>query len=327
MGADRIIVAENALGNFKLPLQEILNCISNGVTNATSDYPLGNVPWPTQDSVPIFSFLPISLEQLCSSTRTELHGMGYYVGSGNPYNNPDSHPGVDFFAPAGSNVYSIADNGLVVGIGVEGFDTRSASRWGSASVDEGTGFSVIVRYGHLYVLYGHLLEINETIFVDKQVNKGDILGSLGTFPDSEPHLHLEVRSYGASVTSGALVQDSQGDDNDYGILKLGPEQALNVYDCIQFFDENTQIIQRDNVNDSPLAVIGLGVVITDQDTVSFGTPTVSLTCSLSQPLTLTYRTDVGNVGEVVSLNGNTYRGFVLLAQSVIDPFDPADATA
>jgi hypothetical protein len=225
-----------------LTTAQIEQCINNNLPNASGDYVLpviGEVPWELYDNslppgriLPQFIRLPMSLQSLCSSTRAEIHGLGYYVGSGNPYSNPASHPGIDIFSPVGGDTYSIADSGLIVGIGVEGMNTRSAGNWGATTIQEGIGYSVIVRYGHLYVLYGHLLQVDQRIYAGKKVMRGDRLGEIGTFTGAEPHLHLEVRSFGASIptTGTILVRDANNANNHYGILANGGSQALNIYD-------------------------------------------------------------------------------------------------
>jgi hypothetical protein len=141
---NRIIIPNSGTGFFNLTTAQIEQCINNNLPNASGDYVLpviSEVPWELYDNslppgriLPQFIRLPMSLQSLCSSTRAEIHGLGYYVGSGNPYSNPASHPGIDIFSPVGGDTYSIADNGLIVGIGVEGMNTRSAGNWGATTI-------------------------------------------------------------------------------------------------------------------------------------------------------------------------------------------------
>lgn len=319
---DRIILpAETSeLAMLKASLGQIIACISNGVSNATGDYPLGDVPWPAQGSpLPQFTRFPMSVQQICQGTPAEMHSLGV-PDDESKYGLPGLHNGTDFFAPSGSDVYAIENNGLVVGIGVEGKNTRSAGNWGATEIQEGTGYSVIIRYGHLYILYGHLLAVDSRIYVGKRVDIGTRIGEIGTFTGSDPHLHLEIRSFGESVGADKLVLDTSGMNNSYGILKLGGLQALDTYDVMQFFATTSSVAEIDTVDPSTqtLSVTGLGLSIVDGNSISFtATPVNTLSCTL--PFTRLYRTQgTSQIG--------SYRGFVLTSQSVLPPTDPNTVT-
>jgi hypothetical protein len=349
-GADRIIVAGNALGNFQLPLQEILNCISNGVTNATSDYPLGNVPWPqtstvTDSALAMFTHFPMSLTQICQGgiQAFPLYGVGCDTGA-TYAGAPGEHSGLDIFAPSGSNVYSMADNGLIVGIGIGAtngsYQQRSAAYWGAAAVTETVGYSVIVRYKHLFILYGHLRALNSEIYVGKQINAGALLGQVGTAinPGAVSHTHLEVRSFGADIPTTdpitglplqTLVRDTSGGYNDSGILANGGQPAVNIYETAQFFAATVIALDSDS-GSTTVNVTGLGKVIVDDDKVQFDTTTPPSPCGM--PLSngrpeLTYCS--GAVGsDVQEVSG--YRGFKLgqgsLNNSVAPDVAPTQVT-
>jgi len=157
------------------------------ITNRTADFAgrfdsavqSGNIP--TWQMPPRFTFYPLSVAQTCDPSlppnNHNIDGLGIPDDRPDLYGTPPYHPGTDFYAPINSRVYSIAPKGLVVGIGVGNPDglilgVDSAWYWGSAILDDQRGYSVIVRYGHLYVLYGHLHSIEDTIFVGAPLMPG-----------------------------------------------------------------------------------------------------------------------------------------------------------
>lgn len=205
---------------------------------------------------PTFNFLPISLEDFCASTTTQIRGLGVKYSNPATPDDPNSvgtyglfgHEGADFFGlpptvrtdlTSGTNVYSIASTiGVVVGIGREweGTDSRllvnTVSYWGATDVSEGTGYSVIVRYGHLYVLYGHLITIEQNIFVGAPIQPQQQIGVLGT--EADTHLHLEIRSYGDQLNSSqqlAPVGAWLGFVRNYDGIQF-PNRPPNAYDAI-----------------------------------------------------------------------------------------------
>lgn len=225
------------------------------------------------------------------------------------------HPGLDFFgyppaqnANSRSSVFSIADSGVVAGIGLQNRTEQSSERWGATGISGSGGYSVIVRYGHLYVLYGHLLELDRSIYVGRLVNKGTRLGSIGTAIDEDgnvslPHIHIEVRSFGQTIRRDSLVvQDGRTRGNDYGLLRIGGRQADSFYDIAQFFVYSPSA----NIQDkgSGIGTISpFGVSIQNQTPVTFGP-----TCVIQ------YLTDPTTKAQNATLNGTpvpTLRAFKL----------------
>ncbi len=348
---DRIEVAPAALGNFQLPLEDILRIISNGVANGSYTLPqLVNVPWPqtgtvTDSELAMLTHFPMSLTQVCQGgiQSFPLYGVGCDTGA--IYDGaPGEHAGLDVFAPSGSNVYSMADNGLIVGIGIGptngSYQQRSAAYWGAAAVTETIGYSVIVRQKHLFVLYGHLRALDSAIYVGKQINAGTLLGQVGTAtnPGAVPHTHIEVRSFGADIPTTdpntgsplqTLVRDTSGGYNDYGILANGGQPAVNIYEPAQFFAATVVALVSDSAS-TTINVTGLGKAIVDDDKVQFDTTTLPSPCGM--PLSngkpeLTYCS--GAVGsDVQQVSG--YRGFKLgqgsLDNSVAPDVAPTQVT-
>ena len=132
-----------------------------------------------------------------------------------------AHPGIDYFAPAGTEVRAVT-SGEVIGIYVpskvdyshvygdgrtsdfnEGnvFDprnpaanTRKVFSDGWLTEDSDRAY-VIVRSGNAYFLYSHLDP--DSIQVGTHVMKGQAIGAVGTdvIPGND-HLHFEVRTHG-----------------------------------------------------------------------------------------------------------------------------------
>ncbi|MCC5644125.1 M23 family metallopeptidase [Nostoc sp. CHAB 5824] len=102
------------------------------------------------------------------------------------------HSGVDLLAPVGTDVLAIAPGTVAF------------------ANDQGSyGKLVIINHsGGLQSRYAQLESIKVT--VGQQVNKGDLLGTVGTSgqpTSSQPHLHFEVRS---SSSLGWVAQDPKG---------------------------------------------------------------------------------------------------------------------
>lgn len=249
------------------------DCDTDGLRVA-HEYDIPNIPW---DSFNGFSSLPISVADICAAQRQEIHALGFpepqeiYPERSPAFYPRDLHGGVDFFMPttAGSgNVVSVGD-GIVVGIGVGyvGQVTKfpiseSHHVWGAYETNEATGpdvedepdepgeygYAVIVRYGHLYVLYGHILYLSDDIWVGSHVRPGQFMGVLGT--SGERHLHIEVHNF-------QEYREQLGYDllDETGILPYGgdfrSEGAPFVYDFLQLLNDQaiSSTVATDNLNE------------------------------------------------------------------------------
>lgn len=237
------------------------------------------------------------------------------------------HNGVDFFTVSGSSMYSVGTNGLVVGIGrgqpgeAAYSSTTSTNTWGAAYVNEGDGYNVVVRYGSLYVLYGHLKSIDPKIYVGALISNGTRIGKNGTV--STAHLHAEVRNYGESTSSLMLTVPSNPNDplatynqpNKYGILKLGANQGTkNVYDIGQFFFPSSDTYGQDKDSGaSNIKVEGLGPNLQFGDPIKYGK-----TCTI--PYVRNFLTP--SIPTVPPGANPGYRGFVLGQSDLVAPIDP-----
>lgn len=250
-------------------------CVTDSLRVA-HEYDIPNIPW---NSFSGFSSLPVSIADICAAERQEIHALGfpepqeiYPEREDSPAFYPrDLHGGVDFFVPttAGTgNVVSVGD-GIVVGIGVgyvigiEKFPISDSHHiWGAYETNEATGpdvanepdepgeysYAVIVRYGHLYVLYGHILYLSDDIWVGSHVRPGQFIGALGT--SGTRHLHIEVHNF--QEDRGQLGYDLM---DETGILPYGSdfrhEGAPFLYDFLQLFNDQaiSSAVATDNLGE------------------------------------------------------------------------------
>lgn len=168
-----------------------------------------------------------------------------FASGGEGYNSTFGlHPGMDFFAPAGTDVVAISD-GEVVGV-FDGTNYSNDFISGFSPSDEASGRGmVVVRTGNTYVVYSHLDA--SSIAVGTQVMEGQVIGEVGTDPIlNNDHLHLEVRSHGQMAVS--LTSDG-----DY-VDPVG-QRPLIVLNPARFFDAdvsaqiNTGLTEYNTFND------------------------------------------------------------------------------
>ncbi len=113
----------------------------------------------------------------------DYSNSGTWLGSGNGNAGPHGHIGVDMLAPEGADVYAVAD-GYV-------FRNPSKHGWGEGNV------AVLVKHSlsdgrEFIVLYGHILSSTALKKGDEVYTGKTVIGKLGPYPESSPHLHLGV---------------------------------------------------------------------------------------------------------------------------------------
>jgi murein DD-endopeptidase MepM/ murein hydrolase activator NlpD len=298
-----------------------------------------NGPIPQWQMPSDFTHFPISAAAACSSQLPffEIHGLGW---PHNPdvYPQPGFHNGVDFFAPVNASVFSISDDGLVVGIGIgqtveisnDPFidivgQSGSAAHYGAAGVEEGqTGYTVLVRYGHLYVLYGHLKTLEpQQIFVGAPLAAGDRIGTIGQWeitrnlnsPEARlPHLHLEILNFDNPVPQSALYQHPNPNGDQFGFVTNsivdGSGRPNNVYDVVQFFDPNgVHFYETDSsLQTSATLIFDFNHLLANNGTIS-----IPNGCSI------TYR---GALLPIVNAQSRDYRGYRLFLNVASTPVSP-----
>lgn len=96
------------------------------------------------------------------------------------YKTPEFHPGMDFAAPQGTELYATGD-GVVTAA-----DNKS----------QGYGNRVVIDHGYGYeTLYGHMLKV--AVKEGQKVKRGELIGYVGsTGLSTAPHCHYEVHKNG-----------------------------------------------------------------------------------------------------------------------------------
>jgi len=146
--------------------------IDNIKLNLKDKEPVAYQYW---DSIPIHS--PIKMRELQNVSSD------YGIRKHPIYGFWRMHQGIDLVAPSGTNIYSTAD-GVICKV--------RKSR-------HGYGNQVIIEHSNGYkTRYAHL--DNVTVIKGQRVNKGHIIGTLGTSGLSTgPHLHYEIISNGKRI--------------------------------------------------------------------------------------------------------------------------------
>jgi len=238
---------------------QIEACLSTLISaNLSGHYALpalDQVPWELTSPL-TFSHYPVSMYQTCVASNTP-HTMPHISGFADAkgYFDPGYHFGVDFFAPVGSAAFAGA-GGLVVALIHS--DEMTGTYWGNYKPDEITNnfspFAVVIRYGHLFAVYGHLMTVDPNIWVGKYVEAGTRLGTVGTW--NTPHLHLSVMSFGRTSPDAYITWAQEVDPqslqvrraNRWGIADSrangGPKVSYpgHVYDFTQFFEPNPVLL-------------------------------------------------------------------------------------
>ena len=99
------------------------------------------------------------------------------------YKTPDFHPGLDFTANTGTEIYATGDGVVEV----------------ADAASQGYGNHVVINHGFGYqTLYGHMSRMAVT--VGKKVTRGELIGYVGsTGRSTGPHVHYEVIKNGEKV--------------------------------------------------------------------------------------------------------------------------------
>ncbi len=99
------------------------------------------------------------------------------------YKTPEFHPGLDFTANTGTEIYATGDGAV-----------ETANSDGS-----GYGNHVVINHGYGYkTLYGHMSKM--AVYGGKKVKRGELIGYVGsTGRSTGPHVHYEVIKNGEKV--------------------------------------------------------------------------------------------------------------------------------
>lgn len=137
---------------------------------------------------PVFAMLPVAGQPRIS----QLYGYTKFARTAPYYGACQGmHPGIDFAVPEGTPLLAVG-YGLVVYAG----PTQGAPFGGAPPM------IAIVRYGSLYVIYGHSSALR--VSKGQLVGPGEVVTLSGTY--GGPHLHFEVRPVPAKLLGNADPQ-------------------------------------------------------------------------------------------------------------------------
>lgn len=211
LSKEKILLADAA--GFK-DMMEILKSKSEALrkTSAKSNAFFGNTTHITKDQFDIMGSIPST--QPVANTQLDLlvSGFGERI---NPFHKGNyKHPGVDFAAARGTEVFATA-NGRIVTVSKT---TLQAGYGNYIDVDHGHGF--VTRYAHL-----------EEIKVQRgqNVSKGTAIGTVGSSGGSTaPHLHYEVIRDGEPVDPARYLMEGLSSEQHMKLLKLSSKQNQSL---------------------------------------------------------------------------------------------------
>ena len=153
------------------------------------------------DAIP--AIMPVANKDL----KRWASGFGYRL---DPfYHTPSFHPGMDFTADVGTEVYATAA-GVV--------QTTKSEAWSYGNhiiLDHGFGYST---------LYGHLSRF--TVRPGQRVKRGQLIGYVGsTGRSTGPHLHYEVRKYKNPLNPAFFYRYDLTDEQYQRMIELSQREA------------------------------------------------------------------------------------------------------
>ena len=138
------------------------------------------------------------------------HQPGGYGWRTHPiYHTPEFHPGMDFAAPQGTEIYATGD-GIVTAA-----DDKS----------QGYGWHVVIDHGFGYeTLYGHMVKLN--CKAGDHVKRGQVIGFVGsTGLSTAPHCHYEVHKNGELMNPVNYYYNDLTPEQYALLVKLASESA------------------------------------------------------------------------------------------------------
>lgn len=153
------------------------------------------------DAIP--AIMPVANKDL----RQMASGFGYRR---DPfYHTPSFHPGMDFTAPTGTEVYATASGSIVL---------TKTEPWGY-------GNHVIINHGNGYTtLYGHLSRF--AVRGGQKIKRGQLIGYVGnTGRSTGSHLHYEVRKYNNPLNPAFFYRNDLSDEQYQKMIELSQREA------------------------------------------------------------------------------------------------------
>ncbi|MBL0743792.1 M23 family metallopeptidase [Chryseolinea lacunae] len=211
LSKEQILLADAS--GFK-NLMDILRSKSEALrkTSANTNLSFGNTIHISKDQLDLMSSIPST--QPVANTQLDLlvSGFGERI---NPFHKGKyNHPGVDFAAARGTEVFVTAKGKVV-----------TVSR---TSVQAGYGNYVDVDHGNGFVTrYAHLDEIK--VQRGQTIPRGTTIGTVGSSGGSiAPHLHYEVIRDGEPVDPARYLMEGLSSEQHAVLLKLSSKQNQSL---------------------------------------------------------------------------------------------------
>ncbi|HEU4717392.1 MAG TPA: M23 family metallopeptidase [Bacteroidia bacterium] len=125
------------------------------------------------------------------------------------YKTPEFHPGMDFAAAEGTEIYATGDGVVTVA------DDKS----------QGYGWHVVINHGFGYeTLYGHMSRM--AVVPGQQVKRGQVIGYVGsTGLSTAPHCHYEVHKNGELMNPVNYYYDDLTPEQYQLLIKMAAESG------------------------------------------------------------------------------------------------------
>ncbi|MBI3510789.1 MAG: M23 family metallopeptidase [Bacteroidetes bacterium] len=125
------------------------------------------------------------------------------------YKTPEFHPGMDFAAPQGTEIFATANGTVTVA------DDKS----------QGYGNHVVIDHGYGYeTLYGHMVRF--IVVPGQKVKRGQVIGYVGTTGlSTAPHCHYEVHKNGELMNPVNYYMEDLTPEQYALIIKLSSETS------------------------------------------------------------------------------------------------------
>jgi murein DD-endopeptidase MepM/ murein hydrolase activator NlpD len=217
-----------------------------------STYSLNSVPTPTQQPSPVFTGLPVASEVITwangfgansfAANRANPNSPSY---DGTYRNSGGLHPGLDFFAIAGTSVYSNVH-------GIVQIPSPYPGDAGRPIIDGKPSNVVVLLDNGMFVIFGHVQGI-AGLTHGMEVFPGQLIGTVAD-QGSNSHVHLALRQ---TTPQGERVYNPANYFVDSAVLAnlpwSGYAKSENLYSISSFLYQPSNNVKNFWV-DGPLAV-------------------------------------------------------------------------
>ena len=204
-GKDYSELAKMPYGNLVVRIQQKLDSLNALSDKQEKSYQ--KLEKLAQNRIKAIDAIPAIMPIANKDLKRWASGYGYRL---DPfYHTPSFHPGMDFTAEVGTEVYATAAGTIQI--------TKSEA-WSY-------GNHVIIDHGYGYTtLYGHLSRF--AVRPGQKVKRGQLVGYVGnTGRSTGPHLHYEVRKYKNPLNPAFFYRNDLTDEQYQRMIELSQREA------------------------------------------------------------------------------------------------------